>query len=80
MGVREDVAAALAELQAEVDRNTTVDGSAIALISGLADQIAAAANDPVAVRALAAAIKSSTDSLAAAVTGHTPSEPPAPPA
>jgi hypothetical protein len=69
--------AALAELQAEVDRNTTVDGSAVALIAGLADQIIASANDPVAVRALGAALKASTDSLAAAISANTPSEPPA---
>jgi hypothetical protein len=79
MGVREDMTAALAELQAEVDRNNTVDGSAVALIAGLADQIIAAANDPAAVRALGTALKASTDSLAAAVSANTPA-PPAPPA
>jgi hypothetical protein len=80
MGIREDVAAALAELQAEVDRNTSVDGSAVALIAGLADQILAAANDPAAVRALANALKASTDSLAAAVSANTPAPPAEPPA
>ena len=70
-----DIETALAELQAEVDRNNTVDGSAVALISGLASQIIASANDPVAVRALGAALKSSTDALAAAVSANTPSEP-----
>ena len=75
-----DIEAALAELQAEVDRNTTVDGSAVALISGLAAQIIAAANDPAAVRALGTALKNSTDALAAAVAANTPAEPPAPPA
>lgn len=67
--------AAVAELTAEVERNNTVDGSAVALISGLADQILASANDPVAVRALATALKTSTDSLAAAVAANTPAAP-----
>jgi hypothetical protein len=67
--------AAIAELQAEVDRNSTVDGSAVALIAGLADQIIASANDPTAVRALGAALKASTDSLAAAVSANTPAAP-----
>jgi hypothetical protein len=68
--------AAVAELTAEVDRNTTVDSSAVALIAGLADQIIAAANDPARVRALGAALKASTDALGAAVAANTPSEPP----
>jgi hypothetical protein len=74
---RADMDAALAELQAEVDRNNTVDGSAVALIAGLADQIIASANDPAAVRALGAALKASTDSLAASVSANTPAAPPA---
>jgi len=69
--------AAVAELQVEVDRNNTVDGSAVTLISGLADQIIAAANDPARVRALGATLKASTDSLAAAVAANTPAAPPA---
>ena len=68
--------AAVAELTNEVTRDGDVVSSATTLISGLADQIAASANDPVAVRALAANLKANTDALAAAVAANTPAAPP----
>jgi hypothetical protein len=64
-------------LTAEVTRNTDVDNSAIALINGLAAQIIALKNDPVALQALADSMKASSDALATAVTANTPAEPPA---
>jgi hypothetical protein len=65
-------------LAAEVEKNTQVDQSAIVLIQGLADQIAAVATDPAKVTELAAKLKASTDALAAAVAANTVAEPVAP--
>jgi hypothetical protein len=67
----------MAELQAEVTRNTEVDQSAILLINGLADQIAAllAAGDTTGLEALVIKLREDSDSLAAAVTANTPQVP-----
>lgn len=67
-------------LVAEVAEVKTVEQSAVVLIQGLADAIAAAvANDDRAALAdLAAQLKTSTDALAASVTANTPAAPPAP--
>ena len=65
--------AALDDLTAAVAANTTVTGSALTLIQGLAAQLAAAGTDPVKLAALAAQLKSSDDALAAAVAANTPS-------
>lgn len=62
-----------ADLEAEVTRNETVDGSASALINLLADQIDDAAGDIEKLSALTARMRSSTDGLVAAVTANTPS-------
>jgi len=69
---------AIDALAAEVEKNTQVDQSAIVLIQGLADQIAAVATDPAKVTELAAKLKASTDALAAAVAANTVAEPVAP--
>lgn len=68
---------ALDALSAEVARNTTVDESAIALINGLADQIAALAQEGnvQAILDLVTKLKADSDGLAAAVTANTPQEP-----
>jgi uncharacterized membrane protein len=68
---------AMDALTAEVTRNTTVDESAIALINGLADQIAALAQEGnvQAILALTAKMKADSDGLAAAVTANTPATP-----
>jgi len=62
----------LTQLTAEVERDNTVDQSAITLINGLATQLEAAKGDPVAVQALADKLRAQSDALAAAVTANTP--------
>lgn len=69
----------LSGLQAEVARNSSVDASAVALINGIADKIAAAiAADDVAdaanINALVDELRASTDGLSSAVTANTPAE------
>lgn len=64
-------------LQAEVARNRSVDGSAAALIRGIADRIAAAiqaddAGDATNLNALVDDLRSSTDDLSGAVSEGTP--------
>ena len=66
------IMADLTALTAEVARNTAVDQSAIALLTGLAAQIEALKTDPVALQALADTMKGSSDALAAAVLQNTP--------
>lgn len=70
----------LAELQAEVERNTAVDQSAITLLAGLSAQLdaALASGDPLAVQWLADTLRGSTDQLANAVTANTPTPVPVP--
>lgn len=63
---------ALATLTAQVTANDDAEASAIALIQGLAAQIAANANNPAAITALAATLKTSADALGAAVVSNTP--------
>ena len=67
------IMADLTALTAQVEANTTVEGSAITLLNGLAAQITALKNDPVALAALANSLKSSGDALAQAITDNTPS-------
>ena len=65
----------LDELTAQVAENTEVEASAIALITGLAQQITALKTDPVALQALADRLNGSADALAAAVAANTPASP-----
>lgn len=69
------MSAELDALQAEVERNTTVDGSVQTLLTGLSAQIAALKNDPVKLQALADQLKASNDATAAAVVANTPVAP-----
>ena len=69
---------AIDDLSAQVSANTTVVGSALTLIQGLAAQLAAAGTDPAKLAALQASLKASDDALAAAVAANTPAAPPAP--
>jgi ABC-type transporter Mla MlaB component len=62
-------------LRAEVERNTAVDQSAIALLAGLAKQIEDMKDDPVALQALADELRTRNDELAGAVAANTPQEP-----
>ena len=71
----EEVMADLTALTAEVERNTAVDQSAIALLTGLAEQIEALKTDPVALQNLADQMRGSSDALAQAVAANTPAAP-----
>lgn len=67
------------QMTAEIDRNRSVVGSAVALINGIAAKIDAAvqandASDNTALTDLANSLRSDSDALAAAVVAHTPSE------
>lgn len=66
------IMADLTELTAQVEKNTTVVESAIALITGLKAELDAAGTDPVALKALSDKLGSETDALAAAVAANTP--------
>lgn len=68
-------------LKLQVQANTSAEASAVTLLNGLSAQLAAIATDPVAVAALAAQLKTSADSLSAAIVANTPAAAPvAPPA
>lgn len=62
----------LKDLQDAVAQEDTVVDSAITLIQGLAEQIAALKPDQAAIDALATDVKAKADALAAAVTANTP--------
>lgn len=64
----------LTALTNEVARVTAVSASAIVLINGLAEQLAAIKNDPVAIQALVDQLDASSDALAAAVAANTVAE------
>lgn len=65
------MSAELDALTAAVARDVEVETSAITLINGLAAQIVALKNDPVALQALADSLTTSADALAAAVAANT---------
>ena len=71
----------LDRLTASVADLKTVNASAVALVSGLAQQIRDNVTDPTALKALADDIDSDKAALAAAVAANTPpaAAPPAPP-
>jgi len=68
------MSAELEALRAEVEENTAVDQSAITLLQGLAAQIEALKQDPVALQELADKLNASSEALAAAVAANTPAE------
>ncbi len=72
------IMSALDDLAVQVQANADAEAAAVALIQGLAAEIAAAAGDSAKVAALAAELKASGDALAAAVVANTPAAPPAP--
>lgn len=67
--------AQLDSLTAEVTRNTSVVGSALTLIQGLAAQIQAAGTDPAALATIVASLKANDDQIAAAIAANTPAAP-----
>lgn len=69
------IMANLADVQADVTAEDTVIDSAIALLQGLAAQVAALPPNQAAIDALAADITAKTQVLANAVTANTPAAP-----
>jgi len=74
------MSAQLEALRQEVHENQQIGESAIALITGLAQQIRDNAEDPAALRQLAEDLDTQNASLAAAVAANTTPPAPAPPA
>lgn len=68
----EQILTDLSRLTQEVSENTTVIGSAIALLRGLADQIRELSTDPAALNALADQLNQNEQDLAAEVAANTP--------
>lgn len=64
----------LIDLQAAVAAEDTVIGSAVTLINGIAQRIADAGTDPVALQALKADVQAQAAALGAAVTANTPAD------
>lgn len=78
---QERIMATLADIQAKLAAETTVEASVIALLQTLSADLKAAiaGNDPVALQAVADQIDQNSAALAAAVTANTPAAPaPAP--
>jgi hypothetical protein len=67
--------AELTALQAQVAENTTIHGSALMLITGIAAQIEAAKDNPAAIAALSDHLKNAASELSAAIAANTPAEP-----
>jgi hypothetical protein len=61
-------------IAAEVERNTTIDGSVALLLTRLSEQIATLKNDPAKLQALADSMRASNDRLAAALAANTPAD------
>lgn len=70
--------ASLDEITAQVAANGTVIDSAVVLINGIADRIAAAGADPVALAALVADLRAKDAVLSAAVAANVVPVPPPP--
>lgn len=66
------VAQVIENLRAEVERNQSVDSSAITLLNALAAKVEENINDPAALQALVDQVRASNDALAAAVSANTP--------
>ncbi len=62
-------------LRAQVAQTTAVESAAVTLIYDLAARLSAIATDPVAIQALAAELRISADTLAAAIAANTPANP-----
>lgn len=63
------------DLATQVKANTDLEQSAITLIKGLADQLAAAKDDPAKIVALTNELKNKASLLADAITAGTPASP-----
>ncbi len=69
--------ATLADIQAKVTAESTVEDSVIALLNGISQQLkdALAANDPKALQAVSDGLDANIAKLTAAVTANTPAAP-----
>jgi hypothetical protein len=70
-----DMSTQLDALTAQVTANESLENSAITLIQGIAAQLAAIKDDPAKIQALANSLKTSADSLSAAIIANTPAAP-----
>lgn len=70
------MSASLDALEAQVTANTSTEESAVTLIKGIADQLAAAQADPAKIADLSARLHASADALAAAIVANTPAAAP----
>jgi seryl-tRNA(Sec) selenium transferase len=66
----------LDDLEVAVTENTTLDGSIVELVSGLAAQIEALKTDPVKLQALATSLRTSSAAISAAIQANVLPEPP----
>jgi len=66
--------AVIEQLRVEVERNSSVDASAIQLLTTLADKIEQIKNNPTELQTLVESLRSQSDTLAAAVVANTPAE------
>ena len=66
----------LDDLEVAVNENTTLDGSIIALVEGLATQIEALKANPAKLISLAASLREKSLAIAAAIQANTPVVPP----
>lgn len=73
------IMATMNDLRAAVERNTSVDDSVLALLSGISQQLkdAQAQNDPAAIDAVIAQLDANTQKMTDAVKANTPVEEPA---
>lgn len=67
----------LSALEAEANRNTSVDDSAVTVITALMAEVEANKNAPAQIQAIVDRVRASTDKLAAAV-ANTSGTPPTP--
>lgn len=72
------MAASIDDVTLAVQKETTVEQSAITLLQQLSGMITAAGTDPVKLQAVLDLVNNNTDALAAAVAANTPGATPAP--
>lgn len=70
----ENMGQELDDLTAAVEKDTTVDQSAITLLQGLKAKLDAAGTDPTALKALSTQLGNNAQQLADAISANTPSE------
>jgi hypothetical protein len=77
---QEMIMATIEELNAAVERNTSVDDSVLTMLQGVVQQLkeAQAQNNPQAIDAIIAKLDANTQKMTDAVTANTPADNPAP--